>query len=78
MRGRDQRYINASCPFDISEASCLSHVRPARQVTFHVFQPEKRILTRKKYFSVPCASGATTSILFGGKYGKLRNQWSTQ
>jgi hypothetical protein len=78
MRGRDQRYIPASCPFDIGDISCLSHVRPARQVHFHVFRPEKRMPTGKWYLSVCCASGATTSILFGGKYGKLGNRWSTR
>jgi hypothetical protein len=37
MCGRAQRYRKASCPFNISETSCLSHVRPMRQVIFHVF-----------------------------------------
>jgi hypothetical protein len=78
MYGGDQRYRNASCPFNINEMSCLSHVRPARQVTFCVFRPEKLTPTEKPYISVRCASGATTSILFSGKCGKLRNRWSTR
>jgi hypothetical protein len=78
MHDRAQRYRNASCPFDISETSCLSHVRPARQVTFHVFWSEKRVPTGKMYISVRCASGSTTNILFSGKCGKLRHRWSTR
>jgi hypothetical protein len=78
MRGRAQRYRNALCHFDINEIACMSHVRPARQVTVRVFRPEKRIPARKLYFSARCASCATTSILFGGKCGKLRNRWSTR
>jgi hypothetical protein len=78
MHDRAQRYINASCPFNISEISCLSRVRPAREVTFCVFRPEKRIPTGKPYLSVRCASGPTTSILFGGKCGELCNMWSTR
>jgi hypothetical protein len=66
MRGRDQRYINDSCPFDINEISCMSHVCPTQQLIVHVFRLEKRIPTGKPYLSAHCASGATTSILFGG------------
>jgi hypothetical protein len=64
MHGRAQRYRNASSLFDINEISCLSHIRPARQVTFHVFWPEKRIPIGKPYISVHFASGATTNIFF--------------
>jgi hypothetical protein len=77
MRDRTQRYINAACPFAISETSCPSHVRPVRQVS-HVFRPEKRIMAGKVYLSVGCALGATTSILFAGKCGKLHNQCSNR
>jgi hypothetical protein len=77
MCDRTERYINASCPFDISETSCPSHVRSARQVNFHVFRPEKRIPAGKAFLSVCCASAATTSILFIGKCGKVRNRCST-
>jgi hypothetical protein len=59
MRDRTERYGNASCTSDISKISCPSHVRPARQVTFCVFRPEKRIPVGNTYLSVFCASGAT-------------------
>jgi hypothetical protein len=78
MRGRAQRYINASCPSDISETSCLSRVRPARQEFFHVFRPEKRIPAGKSYISARCASGTTTSIVFAWKWGELHNRLPTQ
>jgi hypothetical protein len=64
-------------PLDISETLCPSRVRPARQVTFHVFRPEKRIPAGKTYLSVLCASGAIISILFAGKCGKLRDPYFT-
>jgi hypothetical protein len=50
MRDRTERYRNASCPSDISETLCPSRVRPARQVTFHFFWPEKRIPAGKRIF----------------------------
>jgi hypothetical protein len=53
MRDCTERYRNASCPSNISEISCPSHVRPARQVTFRVFQPEKSIPAGKKCI-FPC------------------------
>jgi hypothetical protein len=77
MRGSAQRYRNASCPFDINEISCLFHIWPARQVKFRVFRLEKRISAGEAYLSACCALGATTSILFSGKCGKLRSRWST-
>jgi hypothetical protein len=69
MCDRAQRYGDAPCPSEITETSCMSHVRPAPQVTFHVFGPEKCIPSGKYYLSVHCTSGATTSILFSGKCG---------
>jgi hypothetical protein len=38
--------------------SMISHVRHARQVTFHVFRLEKRILAGEVYLSVSCAPSA--------------------
>jgi hypothetical protein len=37
-------------PLEISETLCMSRIWPARQVPFHVFQPEKRIPTGKRIF----------------------------
>jgi hypothetical protein len=79
MRGIGQRYGNALCPFDINEISCLSHVRPAREVTFCIFRPEKRIPAGKAYLSVRCASarqpvscsvGSAGNCVVGGLPGK--------
>jgi hypothetical protein len=56
-------------PLDISETSCPSRVRPARQVLFHVFRPEKRIPAGKTYYSMLCASGTIIIILFLGSAG---------
>jgi hypothetical protein len=77
-------YGNTWCLLNINEILCLARaagnlprVQPAWQVTFRVFWSEKRIPGREAYVSVCCVSGATASILFSGKYGKLRKQWST-
>jgi hypothetical protein len=48
---------------DISETLCPSLVRPARQVVFHVFLPERRTPAGKSIIS--------------GKCGKLHNPYST-
>jgi hypothetical protein len=37
-------------PLDISETLCPSRVRPARQVLFHVFRPERRTPAGKTYY----------------------------
>jgi hypothetical protein len=49
---------------DISETLCPSRVRPARQVLFHVFLPERRTSAGKSIIS--------------GKCGKLHNPYSTR
>jgi hypothetical protein len=64
-------------PLDTSETLCPSHFRPAWQVTFHVFRPEKRIPARKTYLSVLCVSSAIIRILFAGKCGKLCDPYFT-
>jgi hypothetical protein len=48
------------------------------QVNFRVFRLEKCISAGEAYLSVFCAPGVKTSILLGGKYGKLRDQWPTR
>jgi hypothetical protein len=49
---------------DISETLCLSRVRPARQVLFHVFLPERRTPAGKS--------------IIAGKYGKLNDPYFTR
>jgi hypothetical protein len=49
---------------DISETLCPSRVRPARQVLFHVFLPDRRTPAGKS--------------IIAGKCGKLHNPYSTR
>jgi hypothetical protein len=49
---------------DISETLCPSRVRPARQVLFHVFLPERRTPAGKS--------------IIAGKCGKFYNPYSTR
>jgi hypothetical protein len=75
MCGSAQSCRNASCPFDINEISCLSHVWPTRQVNFRVFWPEKRIPAGKCIFPcvvhpvrqpVSCSVGSAGICVVGG------------
>jgi hypothetical protein len=73
MYVRSQRYRKALCPFDVSDISCLSHVRPERQVTFRVFRPEKCIFPRVVRWArqpVSCSVGSAGNCVVGDLPGK--------
>jgi hypothetical protein len=79
MRDPVSRYGDSSCPLDIIETLCPSRVLPARQVTFHVFRPEKRTPAGKSIFPcivrwawqlVSCSQGSAGSCVTGVSPGK--------
>jgi hypothetical protein len=73
MRDSVQRYRNAPCPPDINEISCLSHVWPARQVSFRVFRSEKSIFlcaVRQARQPVSCSVGSAGNCAIIGLPGK--------